>query len=55
MEEVYLNPSEEIEKCEQKQAAILKEMRKVEEDYYTFRNKKNIFQEANKKVIKMEI
>jgi len=55
MEEVYLNPDEEIIKCEQKQAAILKEMRKVEEDYYAFRNKKDIFQEANKKVIKMEI
>ena len=54
MEEVYLNPDEEIEKCEQKQKAILKEMRKVEETYYIFRNKKNIFQEANKAVIKID-
>jgi hypothetical protein len=54
IEEIYLNPDEEIDKCEKKQTAILKEMRKVEEWYYAFRHKKDIFQEEGKKVIKMD-
>ena len=54
IEEVYLNPDEEIAKCEKKQDAILKEMRKIEESYYVFRHKKDIFQEDSKKVIKID-
>lgn len=52
--EVCLDPDEEIAQCQKKQKALLDAMMAVEREYYAFRQKKDIFQEASKTIIKIE-
>jgi len=52
--EVYLNPDEEILRCEKIQAAILKEIQEIEKKYYMHRGKKDNFQNAGKTIIKLD-
>ena len=52
--EVYLNPDEEIARCEKIQAAIIKEIQDIEKKYYMHRGKKDSFQDAGKTVMKLD-
>ena len=52
--EVYLNPDEEIARCEKIQAAIIKEIQDIEQKYYMHRGKKDSFQNAGKTVMKLD-
>jgi hypothetical protein len=52
--EVYLNPDEEIARCEKIQAVIIKEIEDTEKEYFIHRNKKDNFQNACKTVIKLD-
>ena len=52
--EVYLNPDEEIARCEEIQVALMKEIQEIERKYYVHRWKKDNFQRACKTVVEID-
>jgi hypothetical protein len=52
--EVYLTPDEEIVRCENIQAAILEEIKRIEIEYYKHRDRKDMFQDMSKTIKTMD-
>lgn len=53
-QEVFLSPDEELQRIEKIQTTILEAIQKIEEEYYTLKNKKWALKEEEKNIIKID-
>jgi DNA-directed RNA polymerase specialized sigma subunit len=53
-QEIYLSPGEDLERLEETQKTILEAIKKIEEDYYLFLQKKPSIEEKEKNILKLD-